>query len=56
MPGRKAEELWLLRYIDNTDRTRFSKEDAEDPVVAREIADPSSRRVVDPRRDEAVEV
>src|SRR5438094_5747644 len=53
MPRRKAEEMWLLRYIGNTDRTRFSKEDAENPVVAREIADPSSRRIVDPRRDEA---
>ena len=56
MPGRKAEEVWLLRYIGNTDRTRFSKEDAENPVVAREIADASSCPVVDPCRDEALEV
>ena len=56
MPGRKAKELWLLRYIGNTHRARFSKEDTENTVVAREVADASSRRVVHACRDEAVEV
>jgi hypothetical protein len=56
MPRWKAEEVWLLRDVGNTDRARFSKEDAENSVVAREIADPSSRRVVHPRRDEPIEV
>jgi hypothetical protein len=56
MPGRKAEEVWLLRHVCNTDRARFSKKNAENAVVTREIADASSRRVVHPRRDEPVEV
>ena len=56
MPGRKAEEVRLLRHVGNTDRAGFSKENAENPVVAREVADASSCRVVDPCRDEAVEV
>ena len=56
MPGRKAEEVRLLRHVGNADRARLSKEDAENAVVARQVADPSSRRLVDPRRDEALEV
>jgi hypothetical protein len=46
----------LLHHVGNTHRARFSKEDTENPVVAREVADASSRRVVDPCRDKAVEV
>ena len=56
MPGRKAEEMWLLRHVGNTNRARFSKENTENPVVAGEIADASSCHVVDPCRDKAVEM
>jgi hypothetical protein len=46
----------LLRHVGNADRARLPKKDAENAVVAREVADPSSRQVVHPRRDETVQV
>ena len=48
MPGREPEELRLLRHVGNAYRARLSKQDAENAVVAGQIADPSSRRLVDP--------
>ena len=56
MPGRKAEELALLRHVGDAHRAGVPKEDAEKAMVAGQDADPSSRRVVDPRRDEALQV
>ena len=56
MPGRKAEEVWLLRHVGNAERARLPKEDAENPVVARQVADPSPRLFVDPRCDEPFQV
>jgi hypothetical protein len=46
----------LLRYVSDADRARLSKEDAENAVIAGEVADPSSSRVVDPGRKETFQV
>ena len=56
VPRRKAEELPLFRHVGDAHRPRVPEEDAENAVIARQVADPSSRRLVDPRRDEALEV
>ena len=56
MPRRKAEEVPLLRHVRNAYRARLTEQNPENAVVARQLADPSSRRLVDPGRDEALEV
>ena len=56
VPGRKAEELPLFRHVGDAHRPRVPEEDAENAVIARQVADPGSRRLVDPCRDEVLEV
>jgi hypothetical protein len=56
MPGRKAHEMRVLCHVGEAHRAALAEQDSENAVVAGQVADPSSRLVVDSRRYEALQV
>jgi hypothetical protein len=54
MRRRKTEEVRLLGDIGNSNRTPLPEQDAKDTVIAGQIADPGSCRVINPDCDETL--
>jgi hypothetical protein len=56
MAGRKAPEMWVLCHVGKAERAPITQQDAENAVVTGRVSDLGSRFLVDPRRDEALQV
>src|SRR4051794_37138167 len=55
MSGREADGARVVRDVVQPQRSRVADEDAEDAASVRRVADLVPRRLVDARRDEALE-
>ena len=53
---RKANEVWVLRHVRKAKRTPLAEENAEDAVANGQLADLSSRLLVNSGREEALHV
>jgi hypothetical protein len=54
MRRRKTEEVRLLGDIGNSNRTPLPEQDAKDAVIAGQVADLGSCRVINPDCDETL--